>query len=92
MKNKTLEQIISFAQNCEDALDLINVMQYRQVIYECLPILNVSRTIRNVVKSKFVDKFSMDEQTSLDEYIAIVDMGFVWRLSTITSENREKHG
>ena len=52
MKNKALEQIISFAQNCEDALDLIDLMQYRRVTYESLPILNVSRTIRNMVKSR----------------------------------------
>ena len=92
MENKAMAQIISLAQSCDNAFDLIDVMQYR-VTEECLPIINVNGTIRKVVKSKLVDKFSMDEQTALDAYIAVVDMGFIWRLSTPTSEDREKqHG
>ena len=75
-----MAQIISLAQNCDDAFDLIDVMQY-QVTEECPPIFNVNGTIRKVVKSKLVDKFSMNEQTALDAYIAVVDMGFIWRLS-----------
>ena len=89
MENKAVAQIISLAQNCDDAFDLIDAMQYR-VTEKCLPIFNVNGTIRKVVKSKLVDKFSMDEQTALDVYIAVVDMGFSWRLSTPISEDREK--
>ena len=84
-----MAQIISLAQKCEDAFELIDVMQYRDTD-ECLSIFNVNGTVRKAMKSKLVDKFCLVEETSLDKYITVVDMGFIWRLSTPSHEDREK--
>ena len=89
MENKAMTEVISLAQKCEDTFRLSDVMQYR-VTDECLPIFNVNGTLRKVMKSKLVDKLNLEEINSLNNYIALVDMGFIWRLSTPSAEDREK--
>ena len=76
-------------KKCEDTFRLSDVMQYR-VTDECLPIFNVNGTLRKVMKSKLVDKLNLEEINSLNNYIALVDNGFIWRLSTPSAEDRDK--
>ena len=89
MENKAMAQVISLAQKRGCTFELSDVMQYR-VTDECLPIFNVNGTMRKGMKSKLVDKLKLVEVDSLDSYIAVVDMGFIWRLSTPSCEDREK--
>ena len=89
MENKAMAEVISLAQKCEDTFVLSDVMQYR-VTDECLSLFNVNGTMRKGMKSKLVDKLKLVEVDSLDSYIALVDMGFIWRLSTPSCEDREK--
>lgn len=89
MENKAMAEIITLAQNLEDGLVLSEVMEHR-VTEECLPIFNVNGTMRKGQKSKLVERFNFVELDPLDSYIAIVDMGFIWRLSTPSAEDREK--
>ena len=89
MENRAMAKIITLAQELEDSLVLAEVMEYR-VTEECLPIFNINGTMRKVQKSKLVGKFNFVELEALNSYIVLVDMGFIWRLSTPSAEDREK--
>ncbi len=89
MENRAMAAIISLAQELEDALDLTEVMKHR-VTDECLPIFNVNGTIRKGSKSKLAARFNLVELDHLNSYVALIDMGFLWRLSTPSHEDREK--
>ena len=79
-----------FAETGEDKFTLSQVMEYR-VTDECLPIFNINGTMKKVQKSKLIDKLNLQPIANVQEgYIAIVDMGFLWRLATPSVEDREK--
>ena len=90
MENKAMTSIISLAETGEDKLTLSQVMEYR-VTDECLPIFNINGTMKKVQKSKPIDKLNLQPLENVQEgYIAIVDMGFLWRLATPSVDDREK--
>jgi len=61
------------------------------VTHECLPIFNINGTMKKVHKSKIIEKLHTEPmETVPDKYIALVDMGFLWRLATPSAEDREK--
>ena len=43
-----------------------------------------------VQKSKLVEKPNLIPFQTVDSYIALIDMGFIWRLATPSLEDREK--
>ena len=91
MENKAMTEIITLAQanlGLEDGLVLSEVMEYR-VTEDCLPIFNINGTLRKGQKSKFIQKFDFTDLEPLESYIALGDMGFIWRLSTPSAEDRE---
>ena len=63
-------------------------MEHR-VTDECLPIFNINGTLRKGQKSKLIQKFDFTDLEPLENYIALGDMGFIWRLSTPSAEDRE---
>ena len=47
--------------------------------------------MKKVQKSKLIDKLNIQPIGNVQEgYIAVVDMGFLWRLATPSVEDREK--
>ena len=91
MEDKAMAEIITLAQanlGLENGLVLSEVMEYR-VTEECLPIFNINGTLRKGQKSKFIQKFDFTDLEPLESYIALGDMGFIWRLSTPSAEDRE---
>ena len=47
--------------------------------------------MKKVQKSKLVEKLHTEPTDPVpDKYIALVDMGFLWRLATASAEDREK--
>ena len=66
-------------------------LMYIRVTDECLPIFNINGTMNKVQKSKLLEQiyFQAIEPTP-DQYVALVDMGFLWRLATPSAEDREK--
>ena len=90
MENKAMTSIISLAETREDKFTLSQVMEYR-VTDACLPICNINGTMKKVQKPKLIDKLNLQLIENVQEgYIAIVDMGFLWRLATPSVEDREK--
>ena len=88
MENKAMASIIALTEAHEEKFNLVDVMDFR-VTDECLPIFNVNGTMRKTQKSKLVQKLQM-ETLKVNNYIVIVDMGFLWHLASPTAEDREK--
>ena len=89
MENKAMSDIIILAEKCQERIDLEHIMEHR-VTEECLPIFNINGTIRKGQKSKLLEKLNFVELSTSEQYIALVDMGFIWRLATPSTEDREK--
>ena len=58
-------------------------------IEECLSTFNINGTLRKGQKSKLIQKFDFTDLKPLESYIALVDMGCIWRSSTTLTEDRE---
>ena len=89
MENKAFCEIIDLSEKCTEKVKLVNIMQHR-VTDECLSIFNVNGTMVKVVKSKLVELLNFVKLPLPSECMALIDMGFIWRLATPTSEDREK--
>ena len=76
-----MAEIITLAECCEDRLDLVYVMGHR-VTDECLSIFNIDGSMRKGQTCKLVEKLNLQELPAIPHYIALVDMGFIWRLAT----------
>jgi len=88
MENKAMSQVIALAENSKSPFDLVQVMENR-VTDECLAIFNVNGTMRKGQKSKLTEKLKFVELPIHDPYIALIDMGYLWRLATPSSEDRD---
>jgi len=91
MENKAMASIIAMAEKHNKKFVLADVMEYR-VTDECLPIFNINGTMRKTQKSKLIEVLDLESlQHVPGDYIAIIDMGFMWRLSLPSAEQRNKH-
>ena len=82
MENKAMVSIISLAESGRDKFTLLQVMDFR-VTDECLPIFNINGTMKKVQKSKLLEKMNFQGiEPTPDQYVALVDMGFLWRIAT----------
>ena len=90
MENRAMVKIIGLAE--KSAVDLDELMGYR-LTDVCLPIFKINGNMRKAVKSTLFSCFELHE-TSLDgvSYISIIDMGFIWRLATPSTTDRESAG
>ena len=80
-------KIISLAKTA--AVDLEELMRYH-LTEICLPLFNINGQMRKTVKSTLKNSFEMHEATlESTSYISIVDMGFIWRLATLSIADRE---
>jgi len=68
---------------------LEDVLQHR-VTSECLSIFNDNGTFRKSQKSKLLQILAMTVIPEPEVYTSIIDMGLIWRLSTPSTEDREK--
>ena len=80
-------KIISLAKTA--AVDLEELMRYH-LTEICLPLFNINGQMRKTVKSTLKNSFEMHEATlESTSCISIVDMGFIWRLATLSIADRE---
>ena len=63
-------------------------MKHR-VSEECLTLLNANGTFRKTQKSKLLQKLAL-QPLDVNSYMALVDMGMIWRLASPTAEERIK--
>ena len=90
MENKAMSEVIVLCS--EKNVSLVSVMEYR-VTEECLSLFNTNGTMVKVQKSKLIEQlcFTPLPYDKLTNSISLIDMGFIWRLSTPSSEDREKN-
>ena len=89
MENKAMAEVISLVEKCDVKLNLVQIMEYC-VTEECLSLFSTNGTMVEVQKSKLVEKLNLIPFQTVDSYIALIDMGFIWRLATPSPEDREK--
>ena len=69
--------------------ELANAIFEHRIAGNCLYIFKSNRTIRKCQKSKILQEMHL-KSVDYSKYIAIIDMGLLWRLSTPSSAEREK--
>ena len=89
IENDAMSRVIS--EFCGTDVTLIDILENR-VIIECLAVFNSNGTMVKTQKSKLYQSFLFAplDFTDLQNYIAVPDMVFFWRLCILTSEDREK--
>ena len=89
MENKAMAEVISLVEKYDVKLNLVQIMEYR-ITEVCLSLFNTNGTMVKVQKSKLIEKPNLILFQTVDSYIALIDMGFIWRLATPSPEDREK--
>jgi len=69
-------------------IDLHELLEHC-VVEECVALFNSNGMYRKTQKSKLLQKFSLQPIDLLDPYIALIDMGMIWRMATPTAEGRQ---
>ena len=89
MENDAMSRVIS--EYCGTDITLIDILENR-VTDECLAVFNTNGTMVKTQKSKLLQSFVFAplDFTDLQNYTAVVDMGFFCRLCMPTPEHREK--
>ena len=89
MENDVMSRVIS--EYCGTDITLIDILENR-VTDECLAVFNTNGTMDKTQKSKLLQSFIFVplDLTDLQNYTAVVDMVFFWRLCMPTAEYREK--
>ena len=70
-------------------IDLVDLLSNR-ITYECLSVFKSDGSMRRNQKSKALEKCNMTPMvTPPREYVSVVDMGYIRRLSTPSPADRE---
>ena len=85
MERNTLKAVINLV-DVSKLVDLTELLEHR-VIEECVPLFNCNGTYRKTQKSKLIQKFSLQNIQLQEPYIAIVDIGMIWRMATPSAED-----
>ena len=88
MEREGLLSIFNLAEE-SNLIDLVQLMGNR-ITNECLSVFNFDGSMRKNQKSKALQSCTMTPHSSNPkDYIALIDMGFIWRLATPTPDDRE---
>ena len=88
MEREGLLSILNLAEE-SNLIDLVQLMGNR-ITNECLSVFNFDGSMRKNQKSKALQSCTMTPHSSNPkDYIALIDMGFIWRLATPTPDDRE---
>ena len=88
MERQVLLCVVNLVEE-NGGVDLEEILQHR-VTEECLSLCNSNGTMRKTQKSKLVRIMNLVPSPAPRMYIAIVDMGLLWRLAIPSTEDREK--
>lgn len=89
MEKTAIENVLNLMASETRKVDLHEVMNHR-VTEECLSIFNQNGTMVKSQKSKLLECMQFEPLCVETGYIAIVDMGMIWRLAAPTTEDRAK--
>ena len=89
MENDAMSRVIS--QNCGSGVTLDDILENR-VTDESLSHFNPNGTMVKTQKSKLIHTFTfvLSDNFDMQDYTAVVDMGFFWRICILSAEDKEK--
>jgi hypothetical protein len=87
MERSALKAVINLVEVSE-LVSLPELLEHR-VIEECVALFNSNGTYRKTQKSKLMQKLSLQPVNLQEPYIALIDMGMIWRMATPTAEDRQ---
>ncbi|MCH2406096.1 MAG: hypothetical protein MK200_07885 [Nitrosopumilus sp.] len=89
MENEAMSKVVSLC--CKENISLADIMEHR-ITEECLSIFNINGSMVKTQKSKMKEIFNFIPipYEWQQVYTVLIDMGFIWRLSTPQKEDREK--
>ena len=59
------------------------------VVEGCVSLFNPNGTYRKTQKSKLIQKLSLQPIAIKEPYVALIDMGMIWRMATSSAEDRQ---
>jgi hypothetical protein len=71
-----------------ELVDLPEVLEHR-VVEENMTLFNSNGTYRKTQKSQLIQKLSLQPVDLQESYIAIIDMGMIWRMAIPSAEDRQ---
>ena len=89
MEQKAFKAVINLVE-VSQLVDLTDLLEHR-VVDECMSLFNSNVIFRKTQKSKIIQKMTMNTVEIQGAYIALVDMGMVWRLATPSAEDRQTY-
>ena len=87
MERTALKALIDLVE-VNQLVNLPKLLEHR-VVEECVSLFNSNGTYRKTQKSKLVQKFSLQSVDLQEPYVALIDMGMIWRMATPTAEDRQ---
>ena len=87
MEQQAFKAVINLVE-VSQLVDLHELLEHR-VVEECVALFNSNGTYRKTQKSKLIQKFSLQPVDLQEPYIALIDMGMIWRMATPTAEDRQ---
>jgi len=87
MEQRTLKAVIN-PVDVSRLIDLHELLEHH-VVEECVALFNSHGTYRKTQKSKLIQKFSLQPIDLQKPYIALVDMGMIWRMATPTAKDHQ---
>ena len=87
MERDALKAVINLVE-VSKLVDLTELLEHR-VVEECVALFKCNGTCRKTQKSKLIQKLSLQYVDLQEPYIAIVDIGMIWRMATPSAEDRQ---
>ena len=87
MEQSALKAVIDLVE-VSQLVDLPKLLEHH-VVEECVALFNSNGTYRKTQKSKLIQKLPMQSVDLQEPYIALIDMGMIWRMATPSAEDRQ---
>ena len=87
MERSALKAVINLVEDSK-LVKLPELLEHR-VVEECVALFNPNGTYRKTQKSKLIQKFSLQTIAVKEPYVALIDMGMIWRMATPSAEDRQ---
>ncbi|KAL8591125.1 hypothetical protein ACOMHN_063749 [Nucella lapillus] len=87
MEQNALKAVIDLV-DVSQLVDLPELLEHR-IVEECVALFNSNGTYRKTQKSKLIQRLSLQHVELQEPYVALIDMGMIWRMATPTAEDRQ---
>jgi hypothetical protein len=87
MERSTFNAVIDLVE-VSQLVDLPALLEHR-VVDECVALFNSNGTYRKTQKSQLIQKLTLQSVDLQEPYIALIDMGMIWRIATPSAEDRQ---